>query len=184
MHLLGMAAWLSAVYFVTVNLATAQEVIIQDDFSQPNYDTGNHTPYNVYGTNIWDGAPGGLGLPPNYQTTPGHTNLGIDLPGGVWQYGGGAAQDYDANETGNLPGYGASGLLLTGGTSPVCYARLHNDENVGITTGNYNINATLTVTVSVDPTGGAGYVGFDSTLGASNNTNSAALNSIPRAACR
>jgi hypothetical protein len=107
-------------------------VILSDDFSQPNADEGRHTPYNVYGVHIWDGAPGGGGLPPNNGTTPGNTVLGADLPGGVWQLGGGAGADYDGIEVGNLSGYGASFIKLTSGTIYVPYACVHNNENVAI----------------------------------------------------
>jgi len=144
-------------------------VVIYDDFSQPNYDTGSHTPYNVYHTNMWDGAPGGLGLPPNNGTTPDHTVLGTDLPGGVWQYGGGADQDYDASEVGNLAGYGASNIKLTGGTAYIPYTYVHNNENVGISLNGYNTNTQLTVSVYVCPQGNPCYVGFDSALNVANN---------------
>jgi fibronectin type 3 domain-containing protein len=143
-------------------------LILYDDFSQPDADTGNHSPYNVYNTHIWDGAPGGLGLFPNNGTTPGNTILGADLPGGRWQQGG-SGWDYNATEVGNLSGYGASSLKLTGGTQNISYVSLQSNENVAITLSGFNTNTQLNVSVDVSPQSGNCWVGFDSALGTANN---------------
>jgi hypothetical protein len=143
--------------------------VIYDDFSQPNADTGSHSPYNVYNTRIWDGAPGGGGLPPNHGTTPGNTVLGTDLPGGVWQFGGGSGADYDTIEVGNTAGYGASNITVTGSSTYIPYAALHNNENVAISLGSYHTSTTVTVNVDVCPQSSDAWVGFDSALNVANN---------------
>ncbi len=144
-------------------------VILFDDFSQPNADTGTHSPFNVYATRIWNGAVGGGGLSPTNGTSPGNTVAGTNLPGGTWQFGGGAHWDWDAVEVGNLNGYGASSLKLVGGSAPVPYLSLKNNENVAITLGSYNTGGLLTVSVNVAPSGNDAYIGFDSALNVANN---------------
>lgn len=146
-------------------------VIIFDDFSQPNADTGTHSPFNVYATPVWSGAVGGGGLSPNNGTTPGNTVPGANLPGGTWKFGGGAGANYnyDAVEVGNLAGYGASSLKLVGGAASVPYLSVRNNQNAAITLGSYNTGGLLTVSVNVAPSGNDAYIGFDSALNVANN---------------
>jgi len=147
-------AFLSVAFIYKANAT----VLLDDDFSQPNY----NKPYDVYHCNVWDGAPNGGGLLPNYGTTPGHTVLGADLPGGSWLSGGVTGWDYDAIEVGNLPKSGASNIELTGGTTDVPYLSLHNNANVAISLKGYHTNALLSVSVYVYPKSNDCYVGFDS----------------------
>jgi hypothetical protein len=144
------------------------QVIIFDDFSIPNSDTGSHSPYNIFGTPI-----NGLGT--SNGSTPGTVNPGTDLPGGTWiRVGGGG--DSDAQEVGKPGPSGNPGTLtLTGTSTNVSYASMVHNGAAVLSLGSYN-TGDLSVSAAISPldvfneAGGSTYLGFkaSSTSGLSN----------------